>query len=219
MADVLLLHVGWTPWTARTTPGALTSSPTATSSTPDRLEVYFRGPDNRLHQITATDDTWTTTTPTAVPGGPTITTAPGATTPTPGRTDLLAGCTNGLCWWTNIDGTWTYRGAASPPGTTTTPTSPPTLTSPRDGWITATLRNPTNDITRLSYAIGGDWWATDLPASSAPGQPVALTHATTATSSSTPEATPTPSPSAPSPDPSTNPDHTDPTRRPGETTT
>ncbi len=88
----------WGPWLARTGPGVVASDPTAVSMGSGRLDVFFRGADDKLNQLTSTNGRWSAL-PTTV-HGPTITTGPGATYTSPGRVDLLAGCGPQLCWWT-----------------------------------------------------------------------------------------------------------------------
>ncbi|MET0526024.1 MAG: glycine-rich protein [Nocardioides sp.] len=171
-----IANVGWTSWTARTAPGVLSSDPTVVSPSQGRLEVYFRGADAKLMQLISTDGTWTDA-PAPVPAGPALSTGPGATVTEAGRIDLLAGCAGRLCWWSRIDGTWTYRGIASETGVTSTPS----VSSPREGWIDVAVRNQDNAVTRLQHAVGGDWWGTSLPVSSPPGHAVALAPATTGT--------------------------------------
>ena len=87
----------WGPWLARTGPGVVASDPTAVSMGSGRLDVFFRGADDKLNQLTSTNGRWSAL-PTTV-HGPTITTGPGATYTSPGRVDLLAGCGPQLCWW------------------------------------------------------------------------------------------------------------------------
>ena len=162
----------WSAWTPLTSAGAVTSDPTVAAQGFDRVDVFFRGTDNRLRQLTSTNGVWAGA-PVPVPGGPTISTGPGATYTEPGRIDLLAGCEARLCWWTSINGTWTHQGTI--PGSLAS--SAPSVTTPVEGWITATVRNPDGGITRWAYTGGGDWFPTTMTVPSGPGQAVALVPA------------------------------------------
>ncbi|MET0526023.1 MAG: glycine-rich protein [Nocardioides sp.] len=158
---------GWRDWHIVPADITMTSSPTVFSPDGTRLDVVYRDSDNRLQQATSREGIWAPK-PTAVPGGPIVTTAPGATDTDSGRADLFAGCSGALCWWTSTNGTWAYRGTVP----ATSVTSPPAVSSPRDGWIEVMVRDQNNAMSRLMYAVGGDWFGSTAPVPSPSGSPV-----------------------------------------------
>ena len=162
---------GWKDWRKVPSDIQMTSSPTVVSPDGTRLDVFYRGSDNRLKQVASTDGNWAEQ-PTTVPGGPAVTTAPGATDTAPGRVDLLAGCNGALCWWTSTNGTWAYRGTVP----ATNITSTPAVSSPREGWIEVVARDQNNAMAQLGYVAGGDWFTSTAPVPSPAGS--ALTRVT-----------------------------------------
>ncbi len=150
---------GWGPWTARTTPDTLTSSPTAVSLSLSRLDVFFRGTDNRLKRLASTNGTWAQT-PTTVSGMGALSTAPTAavTNPQTGRVEVYAGCNgNVLCGWTydsyGTGDTWTVNSSSL--------TTAPVAASSSPGQVQVTVRDH-NDHLIVWQNRYGAWKQTDL---------------------------------------------------------
>ena len=83
---------------------------------------------------------------------------------------LLAGCAEGLCWWSSVNGVWHLQVRA---------TRRQRLVGARTRHTARGLDRgggpqPGGGITRWEYAGGGDWFATTLSVPSDPGQAVAL---------------------------------------------
>ncbi len=150
---------GWGPWTARTTPDTLTSSPTAVSLSLSRLDVFFRGTDNTLKRLAYTNGTWASA-PTTVSGMGAIFTAPTAavTNPQTGRVEVYAGCNGSvLCGWTydnaGAGDTWTVTGSSL--------ASAPVAASSSAGQVQVTVRDH-NDHLIVWQNRYGAWKQTDL---------------------------------------------------------
>ena len=158
------LSRGWQSWTARTAPGTLTSSPTAVSTIhpttrAERLDVFFRGTDNRLNRLTSTNRTWAPA-PTTVSGMGALSTAPTATVTNPqtGRVEVYAGCNGSvLCGWTydsyGTGDTWTVDSSSL--------TTAPVAASSSPGQVQVTVRDH-NDHLIVWQNRYGAWKQTDL---------------------------------------------------------
>ena len=134
--------------------------------------MLFRGPDDKLNQLTSTYGRWSAL-PTPV-HGPTITTGPGAAYTSPGRVDVLAGCGPVLCWWTYDGSAWTFYGTVPSTGVSSTPT----LTSPAPGVVEAVVRDQNGALTRLRFTVTTGWrTVATMPVPSSPGESVGVAAA------------------------------------------
>ncbi len=150
---------GWGGWIARTSAGTLTSSPSVVSVTAPQLDVFFRGTDNQLTQVTSINGTWTT--PKTAPGGQLLASAPSAvvTDAGLGGVDVYAQCGGVLCRWAYYRGGWLILGR--PVNSAIVPTSAPSVITFGTDRTQVAVRGRDNHLI-LWRAESVDWNPTDL---------------------------------------------------------
>ena len=145
-------QTGWGPWVARTPAGTLTSSPAVASPAAPRLDVFFRGSDNLLTQLTSTAGVWAAPNPLAFAS---IGTAPSAVTTGDviGRMDVYAGCNGALCRYTYDNSSIKVWGPV--PGTSVA--APPTVSSSTPGQVQVAVRDHNNRV--ILWQNRGSGWS------------------------------------------------------------